>query len=120
MAPRHRARSQYAPQSSSTCAGCDDFGIANAERIASQERERDLARCGTELVRDRLECRRLRKPSAAPERAISDDGDSVRCAPRRDALLDRALVQVIEDLVACELAGSDDRERLVEIIIVEI
>src|ERR1041385_9152997 len=61
----------------------------------------------------------LAKPAAA-ERAVRDDGNPVLLAPRDHAVLDRALVEVVEDLVARDLAGAGNRERLVEVVVVEV
>ena len=50
------------------------------------------------------------------ERRIGDDGDAVLLAPRDHRVLDRALLQMIEHLVAGDLALARDIEQFVEIV----
>ena len=54
------------------------------------------------------------------ERRIGDHRDAVLLAPRDHRMLDRALLQMIEHLVAGDLALAGNLQHLVEIIGVEI
>ena len=54
------------------------------------------------------------------ERRIGDDGNAVLLAPRDHRVLDRAFLQMIEHLVAGDLALARDRQQFVEIVGVEI
>ena len=54
------------------------------------------------------------------ERRIGDDGDAMPLAPRDHRVLDRAFLQMIEHLVAGDLALARDIEQFVEIVGVEI
>ena len=54
------------------------------------------------------------------ERRIRDDGDTVLLAPGDDSVLDRALLQMIEHLIAGDLALARDIEQFAEIVAVEI
>ena len=76
---------------------------------ARQERARDLARRGAEPGGDRVERAGpvLREPAAAAERAVRDHRDAALLAPRDHAVLDRALAQVVEHLVAGDRARRD-------------
>src|SRR5262245_57866796 len=67
---------------------------------AHEECERDLARRGAEPGGEGRERLVRREPAAAAERAVRDDGDAALLAPRDHAVLDRALAQVVEHLVA--------------------
>src|SRR5207302_5871795 len=91
---------------------------------ARQERQCDLTRGGAMRVRDRLQrFARLavrRGKIIVAERRIGDDRDAVALAPRDHAMLDRAFLQMIEHLIAGDLAPARDREQFVEIVGVEI
>src|SRR5579859_3603899 len=80
---------------------------------------RRLARFG-----DLAEHASARRPggreTAGAERAVGDERDLVARAPWQDRVLDAALVEVIEHLIAGDLAGSGDRQRLVELADVEV
>ncbi len=54
------------------------------------------------------------------ERAITDDGDAVRLAPRHDRMLDGAFAEVVEHLVAGDPAWPRGRQGLVEVGHVEV
>ena len=54
------------------------------------------------------------------ERRIGDDGNTVALAPRDHRVLDRALLQMIEHLVAGDLARARDIEQFVKIVCIEI
>ena len=54
------------------------------------------------------------------ERRIGDHRDAVLLAPRNHRVLDRALLQVIQHLIAGDLALAGNRQHLVEIVGVEI
>ena len=45
---------------------------------------------------------------AVPERAVADHGDIVRFAPRQHGVLDRALLQMVEYLIARDVALTSD------------
>ena len=62
----------------------------------------------------------LRKSADVAERTIGDDGDAVLFAPWDHGMLDRALAQVIEHLIAGGFARPRDLAQLVEIVHVEI
>ncbi len=57
---------------------------------------------------------------AMPERAVGDDRHVVRRAPGEDRVLDRALAQVIEHLIAGDLARPRDGPRVVQVVRVEV
>ncbi len=61
-----------------------------------------------------------RRKRIVAERAVGHHGDVVALAPRDYLVFNRALLQVIEHLVARQFAGADDAQRLVEIIDIEI
>ena len=63
---------------------------------------------------------RVRKSAGVAERAIGDDRDAVLFAPWGHAMLDRALTQVIQHLVASRLGRPRNPADLVEIVHVEI
>ena len=107
-------------------------GVLRARRLRNREhrsrarekRQRDLARGCLVRLRNRLQhlaalAARGRKIIMA-ERRIGDDGDTVLLAPRDHRVLDRALLQMIEHLVAGDLALARDIEQFVEIVSVEI
>src|SRR6478735_2182270 len=81
------------------------------------------APCATR-VRNRLQ--RLagvtvrRRKIIVAERRIGDDGNAVALAPRDHPVFDRALLQMIEHLVAGDLALARDRQQFAEIVGVEI
>ena len=64
----------------------------------------------------------VRGPGKCPvaERAVGDHGDAVLLAPGQHGVLDRALLQVVEDLVAGDAALAGDRPRLLEVGHVEV
>ena len=93
-------------------------------RPARQEGQRHLSRRRAMRIGDLLQHAaagrgRAGKPAVA-EGAVGDDGDVVLLAPGDDRMLDGALLEMIEHLVAGDLALADDVERLVEIVGVEI
>ena len=55
-----------------------------------------------------------------PERAVGDDRQAVPFAPGDDLVLDRAFLQMVEDLVACDPARTGDVQSIIEIGNVEI
>src|SRR6267142_3663829 len=54
------------------------------------------------------------------ERAVGDHGDAMPLAPPEHGVLDRALFQVVQDLIARERALAGDRAGLIEIGRVEV
>ena len=87
---------------------------------AREKRQRDLTRRCLMGLRDRLQhlaaLAARRRKIIMSERRIGDDGDTVSFAPRDHRVLDRALLQMIEHLVAGDLALARDIEQFVEII----
>ena len=109
---------------SAACSALAAFGIANTDG----SRVRKPARPGAAMRRarfgDRLQhLARLaarRRKIIVTERRIGDDRDAVLLAPRDHRVLDGALLQMIEHLVAGDLALAGDRQQFVEIVGVEI
>ena len=60
------------------------------------------------------------REASVTERAVAHDGDAVRFAPGDHGVLDCALTQMVEDLIADETARAADRPRLVEIGRIEV
>ena len=105
---------------SAACSALDAFGIASTEaarvRNASATwRAARLVRVGDGLQHLAALAARGRKIIMS-ERRIGDDGDTVLLAPRDDRVLDRALLQMVEHLVAGDLALARDIEQFVEIV----
>src|SRR3984957_11398007 len=63
---------------------------------------------------------RLRKSTDVAERAVGDNRDAFLFAPGNDGVLDRALLQMIEHLIAGRFACLRDPAQRVEIVHVEI
>src|SRR6266478_3836643 len=55
-----------------------------------------------------------------PERAVADDGDAVPLAPGNHGVLDRPLLQMVENLVARDAAFAGDAHGLLEVGYVEV
>ena len=98
--------------------------LRNHERTVSEEGERDLARSGIVGRRDLGEYPSSRRALVGevpmPERAVGDDRRAVPFAPWDDLVLDRAFLEIVEDLVACDPARTGDVESIIEIRNVEI
>src|SRR5689334_13334513 len=81
---------------------CKEWGASR------EESQNNLARRGTVRRRNRLENVRLggtrRSDVPLPKRAVADERHAVLLAPREHRVLDGALVQMIEHLVASELS----------------
>ena len=109
---------------SAACSALAAFGIANTDRRARQKSQRDLARRCAVRIGDRLQhlaaLAARRRKIIMTERRIGDDGDAMSLAPRDHRMLDRALLQMIEHLIAGDLALARDREQFVEIVGIEI
>src|SRR4029078_12278050 len=91
---------------------------------AREKLKRDLTRARLVRVSYRLQhlaslAARRRKFIMAARR-IGPDGNAVLLAPRDHGVLDRAFLQVVEHLIASDVALARDIEQLVEIISVEI
>lgn len=54
------------------------------------------------------------------EGAVGDQGDAVALAPGQHGVLDRALLQVVEHLVASDAARPGDGERFLQVGDVEV
>src|SRR6202035_5173009 len=94
------------------------------ERIARQKTQGDLPRRGAMRFGDFLQhLTRLaerRWKIIMTERRIGDHGRAVQLAPWDHRMLDRALLQMVEHLVAGDLAPAGNRQHLVEVAGVEI
>src|SRR5690349_8016414 len=95
--------------------------LRNGERrrAAHEKPQRELALGDTACACEVRQCLAAREVAAA-ERTVRDDGNAVLLAPRNDAVLDRPVLQMIEDLVTCDRAVSDETARLLEIVRVEV
>src|SRR5258708_2796990 len=104
--------------------GAGGLGDGEERREAHEEAERDLARrCamrGGDLLQQRPAGRARAGKISMTERAVGDHGGAVLLAPRNDAVLDGALAQMVEDLVAGRMLVAGDRAHLVEIGHVEV
>ena len=89
-----------------------------------EKAERDLTRRCAVRIGDGLQqlagLAARRRKIIVTERRIGDDGDALLLAPWDHRVLDRAFLQMIEHLVAGDLALARDRQQLVEIVGVEI
>ena len=61
-----------------------------------------------------------RREIVVAERRIGNDGDAMLLAPRDHGVLDRAFLQMIEHLVAGDLALARHRVQIIEIVDIEI
>ncbi len=85
------------------------LGNREDRRVQREKCERDLARRRIMRTRDvrkyatsgRMQIRK----AAMSERAVRRDSDAVLLAPRQHSMLDGALLQIIEDLIAGQAAG---------------
>jgi hypothetical protein len=104
------------------CAGglwyCKDL------RLPGQEAQGDLSRRGAAAFGDGLEHFASLAARAwkivVTERRIRHHRDAMFDAPRDHRVLDRAFLQMIKHLVACDLALARDTQDLVEVVGVEI
>ena len=109
-ATRFRPRSSVsvpAAAFSAACSALEAFGIANTGVSRAGNSARPGAACALCAPRfSAAPCRRRwrRRKIVVAERRIGDDGDAVPLAPRDHRVLDRALLQMIEHLVAGDLA----------------
>ena len=89
-----------------------------------QESQRDLARRRAVRVGDLLEQRALAaaggREIVVAERRIGHHRNTMRLAPRDHRVLDGALLQMIQHLIAGDFAGACDVEHLLEIARVKI
>src|SRR5665213_4199324 len=92
------------------------------DRVAGEEREDDLARRGTVLVRDLVDRPRAGPvgPISAPERRVPDDRDPERTTEFHLVILDGAFAEMIEDLIARDRRASQSLARLRDVVAVEI
>src|SRR5581483_8537381 len=88
--------------------------------FTDEETQRDLTRRGLVRVSDFLQelpaGARGRRKVIVAERRIGDDGDTMARAPRNHGVFDRALLQMIEHLVAGDLAFAGHGENFVEVV----
>src|SRR5262249_59839948 len=93
-------------------------------RTPDQEAERHLAWRGAvrdgDLVQDAPSARARTREARVAERTVADDRDAVSLAPRDYGMLDRALVQVVEDLVADRAAVAGQAPCFLEVGDVEV
>src|SRR5262249_54638400 len=91
---------------------------------AGQETERHLARARSVCFRDVLQhltsSRAWAWEASMPERAVRDDGDVMPLTPRNHRVLDRALLKMVEHLIAGDAAGAGDLARLFKVGFIEI
>ena len=94
--------------------------MANTAGRRVRKRQCHLARGRIVRLGDLGEHPAARRPrtdeAVMPERAVGDDGDAVRLAPRHDGVLDGALLQMVEHLVAGDAAVAGDRPCLVQVV----
>src|SRR6185503_2976486 len=60
------------------------------------------------------------REGSGPERAVADDRHAMRLAPRNHVVLDGALAQMVEDLIAGHASVAGDLARLLEVGDVEV
>jgi hypothetical protein len=98
--------------------------LGDRECLASEEGERDLARRRIvgrgDLGEHASSLRTLVGKAPVAERAVGDDRRIVTFAPRDDFMLDRPFLEMVEDLVAGDLARTGEIKRLIEIGNVEV
>src|SRR4030066_1515723 len=75
---------------------------------------------GGDLLEDPPARARRRREATRPEGAVARDGGRVDLAPGDDGVLDGALLQMIEHLIAGEPARPGDAEGLIELPGVEV
>src|SRR4030066_1838424 len=75
---------------------------------------------GGDLLEDPPAHARRRREATRPEGAVARDGGRVDLAPGDDGVLDGALLQMIEHLIAGEPARPGDAEGLIELPGVEV
>src|SRR6185437_1027930 len=100
--------------------GTRSLGNRKERRPPDQKAERYLAGCRPVGRGDFVEYAarafpRARKRARMTKGAIANDRDAVLLAPGNHGLLDPTLLQMIEDLVACEPALTGDALGLLEI-----
>jgi hypothetical protein len=100
-------------------------GLRDREHVLvpGQERERDLARGGAVLLGELgqyLSAFAARGKPGLAEWRVAHDGDVVLLAPGHDRVFDGALFQVIQHLIASELARSSDAQHPRQQLLVEI
>ena len=109
---------------SAACSALEAFGIANTCGLARQKAQRDLTRRSAMALGDGLQhlagFAARRRKIIVTERRIGDHRDAVLLAPRNHRMLDRAFLQMIEHLVAGDLAFACNVQQFVEIVGVEI
>src|SRR6476661_5721560 len=83
-----------------------------------KEAQRDLPRCHTTRLRDTCQHRASLAVACGKivvaERRVCDDSDATLLAPRDHRMLDRALLEMIEHLIARDAAFAGDVENFVE------
>ena len=87
------------------------FGMANTDGWRTRKASatwRGVAPCAPAISAAAGRRRRAPRKIVVAERAVGDDGDAVPLAPRDHGVLDRALLQMVEHLVAGDLAGAGD------------
>src|SRR5213594_3448073 len=91
---------------------------------ADEKGKRHLPGSGAAYLRDLHEQPPARAPcareAARAEGAVGDDGHPVALAPREDRVLDRPLLEVVEDLVARDAIGPGERQGPLELARVEV
>ena len=107
------SRRSPAPAFSAACSGLEALGIAKSEGRRTRNRSatwRGVAPCAA-AISCSTRPPSVSGPGKSPvaERAVGDHGDAVRLAPGEHRVLDGALLQVVEDLVAGEAALAGDR-----------
>src|SRR4029453_1672305 len=89
-----------------------------------EKAERDLSRRRAlrdgDLVQDAAALRAWAGEAPVTERAVGDHDDPVRLAPREHRVLDRALPEMVKDLVTDDAAVAGDRANLDEVRHVEV
>src|SRR5207253_9993258 len=89
------------------------LGDREERRPPHQEPERNLARRGVvrggDLLQEAPSGRARAGETPMPERAVGDHADAVPLAPGQHRVLDSALLQMVEDLIADETALAGDR-----------
>ena len=88
------------------------------------ESQRDLTRgrvvSGGDLLQHATASRARPREASRAEGAIADDGHVPLLTPRDHGVLDRPLLEVVEDLITGDVAVTGDRPRLFEVGHVEV
>jgi hypothetical protein len=100
------------------------FGDGEQARATRQKGECHLARRRAQALghlAERCAARAARRKLAMLSvRRVADDRHVVRLAPRENGVLDTALFQVIEHLIAGDATRAGDLERPLQLVFVEV